>query len=147
MQTINTNITTGLVVIVLALLGYLLVLSLRRRCWPSWAAQHSAPPGPIDADCAGADENTIIIVSALSTGDTLGGSSLRRQTVSAYGQIDEIITPPLLSMLITLGDVTESPVVVDTATRETTTAPCASAPSTQNRDQINELMKVALAMS
>lgn len=29
MQTINTNITTGLVVIVLALLGYLLLLSLR----------------------------------------------------------------------------------------------------------------------
>ncbi|MCB0110136.1 MAG: hypothetical protein KDE53_29645, partial [Caldilineaceae bacterium] len=84
-----------------------------------------------------------IIVSALSTGDTLS-YSLRRQAVGAYGQIDEIIAPPLLSMLVTLGGDTEQPAATETAAAETT-APANSTASTQNRNQINELMKGGLS--
>lgn len=40
--------------------------------------------------------STIIIVSSFATGDTLN-ISVRRQAVAAYGNIDEIIAPPLLS--------------------------------------------------
>lgn len=47
--------------------------------------------------------STIIIVSALSTGDTLT-YSLRQQAVAAYGEIDEILAPPLLSLLVSLSD-------------------------------------------
>ena len=42
--------------------------------------------------------STIIIVSALSIGDTLS-YSVRRQAISAYGTIDQVISPPLLSAL------------------------------------------------
>lgn len=47
--------------------------------------------------------STIIIVSALSTGDTLT-YSLRRQAVTAYGEIDEILAPPLLSLFVSLSN-------------------------------------------
>ena len=47
--------------------------------------------------------STIIIVSALSTGDTLT-HSLRRQAVAAYGEIDEILAPPLLSLFVSLSN-------------------------------------------
>lgn len=47
--------------------------------------------------------STIIIISAFSTGDTLS-SSLQRQAISAYGEIDEILAPPLLSLFISLND-------------------------------------------
>ncbi|MEZ4735031.1 MAG: hypothetical protein R3E79_48670 [Caldilineaceae bacterium] len=108
MQTINTNITTGLVVIVLALLGYLLVLSLRRPVLAKLGLRN-IPRRPAQSTLIvlGLTLSTIIIVSALSTGDTLS-YSLRRQAVGAYGQIDEIIAPPLLSMLITLGVIPSS---------------------------------------
>ncbi len=42
--------------------------------------------------------STIIIVSALSIGDTLS-YSVRRHAVDAYGTIDQVISPPLLSTL------------------------------------------------
>jgi len=51
--------------------------------------------------------STIIIVSSFATGDTLN-VSVRRQAVAAYGNIDEIIAPPLLSMLATMGTGEES---------------------------------------
>ncbi len=47
--------------------------------------------------------STIIIVSAFGTGDTLS-YSVRRQAVAAYGQVDEIVAPPLLSLLANLAD-------------------------------------------
>ncbi|MFO7632225.1 MAG: FtsX-like permease family protein, partial [Caldilinea sp.] len=40
----------------------------------------------------------IIIISSLGVGDTLR-YSVQKQAVSAYGKVDEIIAPPLLSML------------------------------------------------
>ena len=42
--------------------------------------------------------STIIIVSALSIGDTLS-YSVRRHAINAYGTIDQVISPPLLSAL------------------------------------------------
>ena len=42
--------------------------------------------------------STIIIVSALSIGDTLS-FSVRRHAINAYGTIDQVISPPLLSAL------------------------------------------------
>ncbi len=45
--------------------------------------------------------STIIIVSSLSMGDTLN-YSVQRQAVNAYGQVDEILAPPLISMFTSL---------------------------------------------
>ena len=42
--------------------------------------------------------STIIVISSLGVGDTLR-FSVQKQAVSAYGKVDEIIAPPLLSML------------------------------------------------
>ena len=47
--------------------------------------------------------STVIIISALGTGDTLR-YSVQRQAVSAYGRVDEIIAPPLLSMIASLAN-------------------------------------------
>jgi putative ABC transport system permease protein len=47
--------------------------------------------------------STIIIVSALATGDTLA-YSVRTHAIQAYGRIDQIVAPPLLSLFISLGD-------------------------------------------
>ena len=46
--------------------------------------------------------STVIVISSLSTGDTLN-YSVRRQTVAAYGDVDEIIAPPLISSFAGLG--------------------------------------------
>ena len=45
--------------------------------------------------------STMIIVSALSLGDTLD-NTIRRQTIDAYGQIDQVVSPPFLMDLIQL---------------------------------------------
>ena len=42
--------------------------------------------------------STVIIISSLGVGDTLR-FSVQKQAVAAYGKVDEIIAPPLLSML------------------------------------------------
>ncbi len=47
--------------------------------------------------------STIIIISSLGTGDTLR-YSIQRQSVAAYGKVDEIIAPPLISMLTNMGN-------------------------------------------
>ena len=45
--------------------------------------------------------STMIIVSALSLGDTVD-YTIRRQTIDAYGQIDQVISPPFLPDLLKL---------------------------------------------
>ena len=45
--------------------------------------------------------STMIIVSALSLGDTLD-NTIRRQTIDAYGQIDQVVSPPFLMDLTQL---------------------------------------------
>ncbi|HZD11558.1 MAG TPA: hypothetical protein VE553_09465, partial [Candidatus Binatia bacterium] len=52
---------------------------------------------------AGLTLSTVIITSALVTGDTLD-YSVRRYAVDAYGEIDEIISPPLLTFLAGMYD-------------------------------------------
>ena len=47
--------------------------------------------------------STMIIVSALSLGDTLD-NTVRRQTIDAYGQIDQLVSPPFLMDLTQLAD-------------------------------------------
>lgn len=47
--------------------------------------------------------STIIVISSLGTGDTLR-YSVQRQSVAAYGQVDEIIAPPIISMLVSMGN-------------------------------------------
>ena len=47
--------------------------------------------------------STMIIVSALSLGDTLD-NTVRRQTIDAYGQIDQVVSPPFLMDLTQLAD-------------------------------------------
>ena len=47
--------------------------------------------------------STVIILSSLAIGDTLT-YSVRSSAIQAYGRIDEIVAPPLLSLLATLGE-------------------------------------------
>ena len=47
--------------------------------------------------------STVIFISALSLGDTLK-YSIQRNAVDAYGAVDEILAPPVLSLLAGLGD-------------------------------------------
>ena len=47
--------------------------------------------------------STMIIVSALSLGDTLN-NTIRRQTIDAYGHIDQVVSPPFLMDLTQLAD-------------------------------------------
>ena len=47
--------------------------------------------------------STMIIVSALSLGDTLE-NTIRRQTINAYGQIDQVVSPPFLMDLTQIAD-------------------------------------------
>lgn len=47
--------------------------------------------------------STMIIVSALSLGNTLE-NTVRRQTIDAYGQIDQVVSPPFLMDLMQLAD-------------------------------------------
>lgn len=51
--------------------------------------------------------STIIVISSLGTGDTLR-YSVQRQAVAAYGKVDEVIAPPLLSMLTSMATNTNS---------------------------------------
>ncbi len=76
--------------------------------------------------------STIIIISAFSTGDTLS-SSLRRQAVAAYGEIDEILAPPLLSLFISLAN-QQGP---DAITTDETTGEAAAI--SQNQQQLENL--------
>ena len=78
--------------------------------------------------------STIIIVSALSTGDTLT-YSLRRQAVAAYGEVDEILAPPLLSLFVSLSN--DQGATTTTAT-DTTTADGTTADGTTTEPALSE---------
>ena len=52
--------------------------------------------------------STVIIVAAFGTGDTIT-HSVRKQAVSAYGNVDEIIAPPLISMFTSMINTNASP--------------------------------------
>ena len=60
-------------------------------------------PGQSALIVLGLTLSTVIIIAAFGVGDTLR-YSVQRQAVSAYGQVDEIVAPPIISMLAGLAD-------------------------------------------
>ncbi len=60
-------------------------------------------PGQSALIVLGLTLGTVIIIAAFGVGDTLR-YSVQRQAVSAYGQVDEIVAPPIISMLAGLAD-------------------------------------------
>lgn len=90
--------TVLLVLLGLALL-YVALLGLRQRIIARMGLRNiSRRPGQTALIVLGLTLSTVIIVSALSIGDTLT-YSVRRHAVDAYGEIDQVISPPLLSVL------------------------------------------------
>ncbi len=84
--------------VALALL-YLIVLGLRNRTIAVLGVRNIPRRRSQSAlIILGLTLSTIIIVSALSIGDTLS-YSVRRHAIDAYGAIDQVISPPLLATL------------------------------------------------
>ncbi len=104
MAAFTTYAMTGLLVGVGLILLYLGWLALRNPVLVKIGLRN-IPRRPAQSILIviGLTLSTVIIVSALSTGDTLT-YSVRTNAVQAYGPIDEIIAPPLLSLFASLGD-------------------------------------------
>jgi putative ABC transport system permease protein len=99
--TVQQWITVLLVLLGLALL-YVLILGLRRRIISKMGLRNiTRRPRQTVMIILGLTLSTVIIISALSIGDTLT-YSVRRHAVEAYGEIDLVISPPLLSTLARL---------------------------------------------
>ncbi len=93
--------TVLLVLLGLALL-YVVLLGLRRRMISKMGLRNiTRRPRQTAMIVLGLTLSTVIIISALSIGDTLT-YSVRRHAVEAYGEIDMVISPPLLSTLARL---------------------------------------------
>jgi ABC-type antimicrobial peptide transport system permease subunit len=89
----------GLLVAVALVLLYLVVMGLRNRTIAKLGVRNIPRRRSQSAlIILGLTLSTIIIVSALSIGDTLS-YSVRRHAITAYGTIDQVISPPLLSAL------------------------------------------------
>ncbi len=89
----------GLLVAVALVLLYLVVMGLRNRTIAKLGVRNiPRRPSQSALIILGLTLSTIIIVSALSIGDTLS-FSVRRHAITAYGTIDQVISPPLLSAL------------------------------------------------
>jgi putative ABC transport system permease protein len=98
------QIMTGLLAAVGLIVLYLLFLSIRNPVIAKIGLRN-IPRRPAQSALIvlGLTLSTVIILSSLATGDTLT-YSLRSHTVKAYGKIDEIIAPPLLSALAAFAD-------------------------------------------
>ncbi|MCB0149893.1 MAG: hypothetical protein KDE01_19885, partial [Caldilineaceae bacterium] len=100
------NLSTGaiafLIGAVTAILLYLAFLWLRNPVLMKLGLRNLARrPGQSVLIVIGLTLSTIIIISSLGVGDTLR-YSVQKQAVSAYGKVDEIIAPPLLSMFASM---------------------------------------------
>src|SRR4051812_39171739 len=148
LQNINTNITTGLIVIVIALLVYLLWLSLRKPVLAKLGVRN-IPRRPAQSVLivVGLTLSTIIIVSSFSTGDTLS-YSVQRHAVEAYGEIDEVIAPPLLSALAALGNSnnanTSDQTTTDPNATDTQNSTDAETAANQTQQQLQQLTQGGL---
>ncbi len=90
---------TGLLAAVALVLLFLLVMGLRNRTIAKLGVRNiPRRPSQSALIILGLTLSTIIIVSALSIGDTLS-FSVRRHAINAYGEIDQVISPPMLSAL------------------------------------------------
>ncbi|HQY94604.1 FtsX-like permease family protein, partial [Caldilinea sp.] len=97
------NLSVGaiafLVGAVTAILLYLLFLWWRNPVLMKIGLRNlTRRPGQSVLITIGLTLSTIIVISSLGVGDTLR-YSVQKQAVSAYGKVDEIIAPPLLSLL------------------------------------------------
>ncbi|MGL4650977.1 MAG: hypothetical protein ACRC1H_16330, partial [Caldilineaceae bacterium] len=102
-ESIYNNIAWGLVGMVTAIVVVLLLLAWRNPVLFKLGLRN-IPRRPAQSILIviGLTLSTVIIVASFATGDTLN-FSVRQQAVAAYGEIDEIIAPPLLSMFTTMG--------------------------------------------
>jgi len=101
---LSTGVIVFLVGSVSAILLYLLILYLRNPVLAKLGLRNIARrPTQTALIVIGLTLSTIIVISSLGTGDTLR-YSVQHQAVAAYGKVDEIIAPPLVSMLMSMGD-------------------------------------------
>ncbi|MEM7032321.1 MAG: FtsX-like permease family protein [Chloroflexota bacterium] len=101
------NITLGFVIVVgLALL--IVAIQAARKPILAKMGLRNIPRRPMQSTLIilGLTLSTTIIISALSIGDTLN-QSVSRQAVRAYGEVDEILAPPLIGTLTEFGLVSE----------------------------------------
>ncbi|HXF61711.1 MAG TPA: FtsX-like permease family protein, partial [Caldilineaceae bacterium] len=113
-----TNVMAALLIGVAAIIAYLLLLGAHNPVLVKIGLRN-IPRRPAQSllIVIGLTLSTIIIISSLTTGDTLT-YSMRRHAVQAYGEIDEIIAPPLLSILATASQTSDGS-ATDTATQQT----------------------------
>ena len=99
---LRNNIAFGLLGVVTAILVILGLLALSNPVLFKLGLRN-IPRRPAQSILivVGLTLSTVIIVASFSTGDTLD-YSVRRQAVAAYGQIDEIIAPPLISLFTSI---------------------------------------------
>ena len=93
------TLAIGLLVAVALVLLYLAVMGLRNRTIAKLGVRNiPRRPSQSALIIVGLTLSAVIIVDALSIGDTLS-FSVRRHAINAYGTIDQVISPPLLSVL------------------------------------------------
>lgn len=103
-QQYATNVAIALLIAVGLILLYLGLLATRNPVLVKIGLRN-IPRRPAQSVLivVGLTLSTVIIMSALATGDTLN-YSVRQSAIQAYGNIDEIIAPPIISELATLRD-------------------------------------------
>ena len=99
---IGNNVAFALLGVVSAIILFLLLLAWRNPVLFKLGLRN-IPRRPAQSILIviGLTLSTVIIVASFATGDTLN-YSVQRQAVAAYGDIDEIIAPPLLSMFASM---------------------------------------------
>jgi putative ABC transport system permease protein len=98
-----TNIMIGLLIAVGLILLYLILLATRNPVLVKIGLRNiPRRPSQSVLIVIGLTLSTVIILSSLATGDTLT-YSVRSSAIQAYGPIDEIIAPPIISLLAELG--------------------------------------------
>ena len=108
LENINQTVMFSVAGAVGLVLLFLLAVSLRSRIIAKMGLRN-IPRRPAQSllIILGLTLSTVIIVSSLAIGDTLT-YSLRRQAVDAYGQIDEVLAPPILGTLAQIGIVPDN---------------------------------------
>ena len=115
-DTISRTVLITLVCCVGLVLLFMLLLGLRNRIIAKMGLRN-IPRRPTQTALIvlGLTLSTVIIVAALATGDTLS-YSIQRQATDAYGEVDEVLAPPILGTLMQLGLTTnEGPNATETS--------------------------------
>lgn len=115
-ETISRTVLITLICSVGLVLLCMLLIGLRNRIIAKMGLRN-IPRRPTQSGLIvlGLTLSTVIIVAALATGDTLS-YSIQRQATDAYGQVDEVLAPPILGTLMQLGLTTnEGPDAMETS--------------------------------